>query len=100
MRSSRAIPSSPLMGSLKGRYMGVNIHMPPDLLRTFFPAEDGDISPQLKFLVKGNDWQTLIYPETTTAIQGVAQQIVNCPYQGITKRMYLQAKVLELMALL
>ena len=50
-------------------------------------------------LAKGNDWQTLLYPETTTAIQGIAQQIINCPYEGMTKRMYLQGKVLELMAL-
>lgn len=38
-------------------------------------------------------------PQTTSAIQGVAQQIVNCPYQGITKRMYLLFKVQELIAL-
>lgn len=85
--------------SPKGRVMDVNIEMPTDLLRTFFPDEDGQILPQLKFLTKGNDWQTLLYPQTTTAIQGVAQQIVNCPYKGITKRMYLQGKIQELMAL-
>ncbi|WP_442940624.1 hypothetical protein [Nostoc sp.] len=27
-----------------------------------------------------------IYQVSRTAIQGVAQQIVNCPYQGMTKR--------------
>ncbi|MHC5711749.1 MAG: hypothetical protein ACYTX0_06150 [Nostoc sp.] len=83
----------------KGQYTSVDIEMTPNLLRTFFPTEDGDISPQLKFLTKGNDWQTLIYPEITTAIQGVAQQILNCPYQGMIKRMYLQGKIQELIAL-
>ncbi len=43
--------------------------------------------------------QTLLYLETTTAIERIAQQIINCLFQGMTKRMYLQAKVLELMAL-
>ncbi|MBN4006335.1 AraC family transcriptional regulator [Nostoc sp. LPT] len=83
----------------KCRYTSVDNLMEPDVLRTFFPAEDGDISPQLQFLTKGNDWQTLLYLKTTTAIQGVAQQIVNCPYKGMTKRMYLQAKIQELMTL-
>ncbi|WP_334692916.1 AraC family transcriptional regulator [Nostoc sp.] len=81
------------------RHMGVDIHMSPDVLRTFFPTTDGEILPQLRFLTQGNDWQSLIYPEITPAIQGVVQQIINCPYHGIAKRMYLQAKVVELMTL-
>ncbi|MGI2903099.1 TonB-dependent siderophore receptor [Tolypothrix sp. VBCCA 56010] len=83
----------------KSRIVSVNIHMPADLLATFFPTESGEIPPQLRLLAKGNDWQTLLYPQTNSAIQFVAQQIVSCPYRGMTKRMYLQAKVLELMAL-
>ncbi|MBW4568689.1 MAG: hypothetical protein KME31_11870 [Tolypothrix carrinoi HA7290-LM1] len=83
----------------KSWIVGVNIHMPADLLATFFPTESGEIPPQLRLLAKRNDWQTLLYPQTTSAIQFVAQQIVSCPYRGMTKRMYLQAKVLELMAL-
>ncbi|MEH2273499.1 MAG: AraC family transcriptional regulator [Nostoc sp.] len=79
--------------------VSVGIVMPPELLATFFQTVDEEIPPQLRFLAKGNDWQTLLYPKTTIAIQTVAQQIVNCPYQGMTKRLYLQAKVLELMAL-
>lgn len=39
--------------SPKGRYIGVSIEMPPDLLRTFFPAENADISSVLQFLTKG-----------------------------------------------
>ncbi len=81
------------------RIMGINIHMSPDLLATFFPGKDGGIPPELKFLAKGDDWQTLIYPEITPEVRFLTQQIFNCPYQGITKRIYLQAKVLELIAL-
>ena len=97
--SGSGVQRTMLVATPKGQYTSVDIEMTPDLLRTFFPTEDGDISPQLKFLIKGNDWQTLIYPEITTAIQGVAQQIINCPYQGMIKRMYLQGKIQELMAL-
>jgi len=97
--SGSGIQRKMLTKSPKFRQVGVDIHMPPNLLATFFPDETGEIPQQLRLLAKGNDWQTLLYPETTAAIQGVAQQIVNCPFQGITKRMYLQGKVLELMAL-
>lgn len=83
----------------KSRQVGVDIHLPPELLRTFFPDEEGEIPSQLRLLAKSNDWQTLLYPEITTAVQGVVQQILNCPYQGIMKRMYLQTKVLELIRL-
>ncbi|MDZ8084278.1 MAG: AraC family transcriptional regulator [Nostoc sp. DedQUE12b] len=79
--------------------LGVQILMPPSMLINFFPGEDGEMLPQLKLLAKGNDWQTQLYPKTTSAILGVAQQIINCPFQGITKQVYLQGKVLELMAL-
>jgi AraC-like DNA-binding protein len=80
------------------RVLGVDI-MPPHLLRTFFPGKDGEMLPQLKFLAKENDWQTLVYPKTNSAIQSVVLQIINCPFQGIAKRMYLQGKVIEFMAL-
>ncbi|MBW4510683.1 MAG: AraC family transcriptional regulator [Scytonematopsis contorta HA4267-MV1] len=81
------------------RMVGIDINMSPDLLATFFPGKDGGIPPELKLLAKNNDWQTLIYPEITPAIRFLAQQIFNCPYHGMTKRIYLQAKVLELIAL-
>ncbi|MEH2273503.1 MAG: hypothetical protein V7K40_01385 [Nostoc sp.] len=55
--------------------VGISLCMPPELLATFFPTVDGEIPPQLRFLAKGNEWQTLLYPKTTTAIQTVAQQI-------------------------
>ncbi|MDM9379780.1 AraC family transcriptional regulator [Chlorogloeopsis sp. ULAP01] len=81
------------------KLIGVDIHLPPELLATFFPGEDGEIPPELKIFAKDNDWQTLISAQATTAIQSVVEQIVNCPYQGISKRIYLQGKVVELMAL-
>jgi AraC-like DNA-binding protein len=81
------------------RMLGVSIEMPPQLLGNFFPGVDGEIAPELHFLAKNNDWQTLLYPQITPVIQGVVLQIINCPYRGITKRMYLQAKVLELITL-
>jgi AraC-like DNA-binding protein len=77
----------------------ISILMPHHLLGTFFPGKDGEIQPELRYLAKDNDWQTILFPKTTPAIQGVAQQIINCPFQGVTKNIYLQGKILELIAL-
>ncbi|MEH1832303.1 MAG: AraC family transcriptional regulator [Nostoc sp.] len=81
------------------RFVGFDIHMPPSLLATFFPTEGGEIPSQFSLLAKGDDWQTMLHPKKTAAIHSVAEQIINCPYQGITKRMYLQVRVLELIRL-
>jgi AraC-like DNA-binding protein len=97
--SGGGIQRQMLVKSSKSRHIGINIHMSPDVLRTFFPNRDGEMLPQLRLLAKGDEWQTLIYPEITTAIEQVVKQMINCPYQGITKQMYLQGKVIELMAL-
>ncbi|MEH2425842.1 MAG: hypothetical protein V7K48_34570 [Nostoc sp.] len=41
----------------------------------------------------------MLHPKKITAVHSVAEQIINCPYQGITKRMFLQVRVLELIRL-
>ncbi|MFQ4144499.1 AraC family transcriptional regulator [Chlorogloeopsis sp. ULAP02] len=97
--SGSGVQRQMLVKSSKSRHIGIDIHMSPDVLRTFFPSRDGEMLPQLQLLAKGNDWQTLIYPETTTAIEQVTRQIINCPYHDTTKQIYLQGKVIELMAL-
>ncbi|MEH1839239.1 MAG: AraC family transcriptional regulator [Nostoc sp.] len=81
------------------RSIGVDIHMPPELLGTFFSTADGKIPSQFSLLAKGDDWQTMLWPKKTAAVHSVAEQIINCPYQGIAKRMYLQVRVLELIRL-
>ena len=79
--------------------IGINIQLSPNRLAMLFPSEDGQITPELEFLTKGDDWQSLLYPRNTAEITSVVQQIRCCPYQGITKRLYLQAKALEIMSL-
>jgi AraC-like DNA-binding protein len=80
-------------------FIGINIQLSPTRLAMLFPGEDGQITPELEFLVKENDWQSLLYPPNTAEMARVVQQIRNCPYRGITRRMYLQAKALEIMSL-
>jgi AraC-like DNA-binding protein len=79
--------------------IGVDIHMQPHLLSQFFAAPTGELPTELQPLVRGDDWQRIFSPKTTGAMRSVVQQIIDCPFWGATKRLYLQAKVFELMAL-
>ncbi|WP_138503586.1 AraC family transcriptional regulator [Nostoc sp. PA-18-2419] len=83
----------------KSRSVGMNIHLPPELLGTFFPIAGGEIPSQFSLLAKDNDLQTILEPKKTSAVNSVVQQIIYCPYQGITKLMFLQVRVLELIRL-
>jgi len=80
------------------RITGIDVHIKPELLEALFSRDPGQ-SPNLKLLVKDNDWKVSFFPETTLAMQVAVQQILNSPFQGVTRRLYLQAKVFELLAM-
>jgi AraC-like DNA-binding protein len=75
---------------------GVNIHLKPEVLQPFLA--DQPLALQ-RSLLKTDDWKTAWFPQVTTAMQTVAQQMMRCAFQGTTRRLYLQAKVFELLAL-
>lgn len=76
----------------------VGIQFLPELLESFWM--DGQCnSDALKLLVKGEDWKNSFYPTVTAKMRSLAQQMWNAPYCGAAKRMYLQAKVFELLAM-
>ncbi|MEM9903699.1 MAG: AraC family transcriptional regulator [Cyanobacteria bacterium P01_D01_bin.44] len=80
--------------------IGVNIHVQPQLFQQLFGTPAGELPPELRSLVpKQDDWQRVISPKTTAAVRSVVQQIIDCPFTGLTKRLYFQGKVFELMAL-
>ncbi|MEO1341103.1 MAG: AraC family transcriptional regulator, partial [Cyanobacteria bacterium J06635_13] len=82
------------------RLTRVNIHMQPQILAQFFGTVEGDLLPILDLLVpEAEQPQRVFSPLTTQAIRAVTQQIMHCRFTGITKRLYLQGKVLELIAL-
>lgn len=78
---------------------GVDIHLQPHLLSQLFAAPTGELPSGLQPLVQGNDWQRVFSPKVTSTIRAIVQQIIDCPFLGTTKRLYLQGKVFELMAL-
>lgn len=75
---------------------GVNIHFAPAVLEQML----ADQSPELRqSLLCYGDWKKAWFPKVTPTMRTVAQQIIQCPFEGATRHVYLQAKVFELLAL-
>ena len=78
----------------------INIHIEPEVFRGFL----GDYelsSVKLGHLTRPSDRCYYTCRGTTTvAMQTVLHQILHCPFQDITKKVYLESKVWELTALL
>ena len=83
----------------KERLTFVNVEIEPDWLSAFLQAEQFDGADIRHLLFKGDDWKAAVYPTVTPAMRSLAYQLWNPPSQGIAKRLYLQSKVLELLAL-
>ena len=92
-------PSHVVFTSRSQRLIGIDIRMTPHLLQQFFAMPAGDLPTALQPLIQANDWQQRFLPKTTRGIRSVVQQMVDCPFTGVIKRMYLQGKAFELMAL-
>jgi AraC-like DNA-binding protein len=77
----------------------VNVDIEPEWLDSFFLNDWQQYSNTAKLLFKGDDWKMSFYPTVTPAMRSLAQQLWNAPYRGIAKRLYLQGKVFELLAM-
>ena len=77
---------------------GVNVELKPELLESFL-ADGQYCSDIQRQLFKGQDWKVSFYPTVTPAMRSLARQLWHAPYQGAIKRMYLQGKVFELLAM-
>lgn len=83
-----------------GKTLEVCIHLEPETLRTLLEGYSEPIPPDLEQAIAGTCEQSMLRSDTLTpAKQTALAQILNCPYQGLTRKMYLESKVLELMAL-
>ncbi|MBF2009053.1 MAG: helix-turn-helix transcriptional regulator [Chlorogloeopsis fritschii C42_A2020_084] len=83
------------------KIIDINVHIEPELFRFFMGKEKKQLPQELTHLVRKPHQEYYSRSGTTTpAMQVALQQILNCPYQGMMKRMYLESKVLELMVLL
>jgi len=87
--------------SARKRRLKVDIHLDnQDLINSFIYNQTEKIPNSLTFLLEGSSEQNfyennVVNPEMHLPLE----QIINCPFQGITKHIYLEGKCLELIAL-
>ncbi|BDA72591.1 transcriptional regulator [Rivularia sp. IAM M-261] len=81
--------------------ISINVHIQPEFFHSYLGIYSGQNSSQLAYLVGKSEQRYYVRSGNTTPTMAVVlQHILQCPYQGITKGIYLESKVLELMALL
>jgi AraC-like DNA-binding protein len=79
----------------------LNVHIEPEQFLAHWQHALEEITPVLPSLIQSDSKLYLTQTGTTTLfMQTAVQQILQCPFHGITKRMYLESKVWELLALL
>lgn len=94
-------PSRISRQSAQKRMLQVNVHIAPQLCQSFIAKPTEDIIPELLHLFREPSQEYYYrYGQVTTEMQLALQQILRCPYQGVTKRVYLESKVLEILALM
>ncbi|MBW4687959.1 MAG: AraC family transcriptional regulator [Komarekiella atlantica HA4396-MV6] len=87
--------------SVRQPFLEVIIEMLPETLYSLAGNPDGEIPRELEHLVRASGQECYCRDGIATpSMQTVAKQIIQCPYRGIAKRVYLEGKALELMGML
>lgn len=83
----------------KQRITVVDLIMEPMMLSNFIDSQQIHIPNQLQQIINGkfNSFYAQNF-EMTSVMKMAVQQILNCPYQGFTKQLYLESKGLEILA--
>lgn len=94
-------PKEQWPSAAEGRLTSLNVHIEPELFQNWIGVDTGE-TPAVLQPVLGAHHQRYYerWGQPTAAMQVVLQQVLNCPYQGLTQQLYLESKVWELMALL
>ncbi|AFZ28689.1 transcriptional regulator, AraC family [Gloeocapsa sp. PCC 7428] len=82
-----------------GRILQVDIHLDSPELLHYFCTSNSSLPLAIQQLIAGNEQPYDHIGSITPTMKLVLEQILNCPYQGATKQMYLGAKCLELIAM-
>ncbi|MEB3358059.1 MAG: hypothetical protein VKK04_15130 [Synechococcales bacterium] len=80
--------------------LAVDIHLEPERFQALIGHRDEILSLEMQRLLTGDESLFFSSVKTITpAMQGVLQQILGCPYQGMVKQLFLESKSIELIAL-
>lgn len=84
----------------KQKALEVTVYMQPETLRSFIGNSNGQLPVGLQQLIRPNERERYTrVAKITPSMESVMWQILQCPFQGIMKRMYLESKALELVSL-
>ncbi|MGD1919329.1 MAG: AraC family transcriptional regulator, partial [Pleurocapsa sp.] len=92
-------PAYHIKYSQSEHFKGINIHIEPEVFRNFINELNCNNSAFTKLFLKLDECKKAFFPKVTSKIRALVWQIVNTPYRGMTKKLYFQAKVLELLAM-
>jgi AraC-like DNA-binding protein len=83
------------------RLLKVDIHLEsPELLQSFITGSLNPIYPEiLKKLIETDQNPYFQIDYTTPEMRVALEQIINCPFTGLTKKIYLESKCLEIISL-
>jgi AraC-like DNA-binding protein len=90
-----------IIDSVDSHYiLEITISIQPQVLHSFIGNFQGQLPAQFSHLIRQPDQEHYTRcASITPMMERMLWQILRCPYQGITKRMCLQGKVLEVVAL-
>lgn len=89
-----------MTGDAKQLRQAVDIHITTELLWDILHNQLDRFPSTWQKLSQGIPGSVFLAPQVTTpAMQMILHQILNCPFQGVTKQLFLESKSLELLAL-
>ena len=77
----------------------ISISIEPKVLDTLLDGRAESLPTQFQRFMEGKDRSPYVHTSwMTSAMKMAAHQVLNCPYHGITKRLYLESKAIEAFA--
>jgi AraC-like DNA-binding protein len=78
----------------------VEITISPERLFSYFDSDPGSIHPDLRNVLEKDRARPFCHVETITpAMYAALQQLLNCTFGGVTRKLFLESRALELIAL-
>ncbi|MGD1851801.1 MAG: helix-turn-helix transcriptional regulator [Cyanophyceae cyanobacterium] len=94
------MPAAEVLQYADQRFLAVDVHIEKSVLATMFEAYGETVPPELRSMVAGNDDRPVLPPlKIQPVMQQLLQKIWHCPYEGLTRSLFLEAKSLELIGL-
>ena len=81
-------------------YSELQLEISTEVLCSLAGSLEGGLSKNIQHLIRDSSQEVYLrFGDSQPRMSAILQQILHCPYQGLVKRMYLESKVIELMAL-